>query len=351
MIFSKKLQDWYQYHKRDLPWRTTKNPYHVWLSEVILQQTRVVQGLDYYLKFITNFPTIQSLANADEETVLKLWQGLGYYSRARNLHFAAKTVVAKFEGNFPKTFDEIITLKGVGDYTAAAIASFCFDEPKAVVDGNVYRVLARYFGIEIPINSTEGIKKFKELAQQVLDYQNPATHNQAIMEFGALQCKPVNPFCESCIFNDSCWALQHQKVADLPVKLNKIKVKKRYFNFLVIKTDDENTILHQRTSKDIWQGLYQFPLIEGEKNFTISEVKIHPNFSELALQSASISLFNQKPIVHKLSHQTIFTNFYIVEVRQHKDAIVAWSNIQNYPVPVLIVNFLNEFLVNQSNQF
>ena len=236
MIFSNKLISWYLQNKRDLPWRKTKNPYFVWLSEIMLQQTRVAQGMSYYLKFTETFPTVFDLAKADESTVLKMWQGLGYYSRARNLHATAKHIAFELDGKFPSTYKEIVKLKGIGDYTASAIASICFTEPTAVVDGNVYRVLSRYFGIETPINSSAGNKEFKELAQTLIDTLKPGTYNQAIMDFGAIQCKPKNPICLFCPFSESCVALQKNKIDTLPVKDKKTKVRDRYFNYLVLKT-------------------------------------------------------------------------------------------------------------------
>ena len=255
MNFSNQLVFWYLQNKRDLPWRKTQNPYHIWLSEIILQQTRVDQGLNYYYKFIQNYPTVASLAAATQEEVLKLWQGLGYYSRARNLHETAKIVCSEFNENFPSTYDELISLKGIGDYTASAIASICFDKPTAVVDGNVYRFLARYFNIATPINRSDGIKEFKKLAQELIDVEKPGTHNQAMMEFGARICKPVNPDCENCVFNSSCLGLIEKTVKALPVKLKKIKVRRRYFNYLVIETPNNATFLHKRT-KGIWKNLY-----------------------------------------------------------------------------------------------
>ncbi|MGY8943774.1 MAG: A/G-specific adenine glycosylase, partial [Flavobacteriales bacterium] len=261
MKFSNTLIYWYLQNNRELPWRKSKNPYFIWLSEIMLQQTRVAQGLAYYLKFTTSFPTVFDLAKADESTVLKMWQGLGYYSRARNLHFSAKQISKELNGVFPSTYEEIIKLKGIGDYTASAISSICFNEPTAVVDGNVYRVLSRYFGINTPTNSTLGIKEFKTLAQTLIDTSQPGTYNQALMDFGALHCKPQNPLCETCPFSDSCVAFEKKLTKELPVKEKKIKVRKRYFNFLVIKTDAHKTILTERKGKGIWQGLYQFPLI------------------------------------------------------------------------------------------
>lgn len=225
MNFSNVLVQWYLQNKRDLPWRETSNPYKIWLSEIILQQTRVDQGLSYYFKFLNHFPTVFDLANASEEQVLKLWQGLGYYSRARNLHASAKYIVTVFQGKFPTTYNELIKLKGVGDYTASAIASICFNGPNAVVDGNVYRVLARYYGINTPINSTTGIKKFKALAQRLLNIENAGTHNQAIMEFGATMCKPQNPNCTTCPLNNSCISLEKDLIKTLPVKEKKEPLK------------------------------------------------------------------------------------------------------------------------------
>jgi A/G-specific adenine glycosylase len=343
MKFSNTLIYWYLKNNRELPWRKSSNPYFIWLSEIMLQQTRVTQGLSYYLKFTATFPTIFELAKAEESTILKMWQGLGYYSRARNLHFTAKHVVSEFNGTFPTTFNEIIKLKGIGDYTASAIASICFNEPTAVVDGNVYRVLSRYFGIKTPINSTAGIKEFKTLAQSLIDKSQPGTFNQAIMDFGALHCKPQNPLCDTCPFSNSCIALEKHLTKELPVKEKKIKVRKRYFNYLVIKTDDNKTILSERKGKGIWQGLYQFPLIESTKNSNQKELILSEEFIDLLPNETTISLFNKKEIVHKLSHQHLYTQFWIVETKQLPNATIPWTNIQKFPVPVLIANFLNEY--------
>ena len=230
MSFAPKILNWYYKHQRDLPWRETREPYKVWLSEIILQQTRVAQGMPYYYRFVKAFPAVDDLARAPEEEVLKLWQGLGYYSRARNLHATAKIVAEDFDGKFPETYKGLKSLKGVGDYTASAIASFCFDVPEPVVDGNVYRVLSRYFGVGTPINSTQGVKYFKELAREVMDADNIRDYNQGIMEFGAIQCAPKKPYCLLCPLQDSCVALKENKVDQLPVKLGKTKVRSRYFN-------------------------------------------------------------------------------------------------------------------------
>jgi len=342
--FSQKLISWYNTNKRDLPWRKTKDPYFVWLSEIMLQQTRVAQGLSYYLKFIKTFPTIFDLANADEETVLKLWQGLGYYSRARNLHFTAKYIANELQGKFPTTFEELKKLKGIGDYTASAIASICFNEPTAVVDGNVYRVLARYFGITTAINSTQGIKEFKQLAQEVLDNKNAGIFNQAIMDFGAIQCKPKKALCMFCPFSESCVALQKGNVDLLPVKEKKIKIKKRYFNYLVVKSNTNKTILNQRSGKGIWQGLYEFPVVETKFSVDEAELLFLNDFKELFPNVQSLFLFNEKEIVHKLSHQHLYTKFWVVETNYLSGNIINWTAILNYPVPVLIANFLEQFV-------
>ncbi|MCG1034864.1 A/G-specific adenine glycosylase [Polaribacter sargassicola] len=344
MIFYNTLIFWYLQNSRNLPWRKTKNPYFIWLSEIMLQQTRVAQGLAYYLKFTEAFPTVFDLANADESTVLKMWQGLGYYSRARNLHFSAKLIANELNGEFPSTYKEIIKLKGIGDYTASAIASICFNEATAVVDGNVYRVLSRYYGIKTPINTSAGIKEFKTLAQSLIDKTQPGTFNQAIMDFGAIQCKPQNPLCNTCPFSNSCVALEKQLIKELPVKEKKIKVRKRYFNFLVIKTNKQTTILSERKGKGIWQGLYQFPLIETKNVINKEELISSQEFINLFPEETTISLFNQKEIVHKLSHQHLYTQFWIVETKNLSEATIKWSEIEKYPVPILIANFLEKHL-------
>ena len=343
MVFSNTLTHWYLQNKRELPWRKSRDPYFIWLSEVMLQQTRVAQGLSYYLKFTTTFPTVFDLAKADESTVLKMWQGLGYYSRARNLHAAAKHIAFELNGEFPTSYLEIIKLKGIGDYTASAIASICFDEPTAVVDGNVYRVLSRYFGIHTSTNSSLGIKEFKALAQSLLDVTQPGNFNQAIMDFGALHCKPQNPLCESCPFADSCVAFEKKLTKVLPIKDKKIKVKKRYFNFLVIQTDDDKTILSERKGNGIWQGLYQFPLIETTQNISGEALISNEEFISLFPEKSSILLFNKKEIVHKLSHQHLYTQFWIVRPKTAFEANIDWADVENYPVPVLIANFLKDF--------
>lgn len=338
MTFSQKILDWYTLNKRSLPWRNTVNPYKIWLSEIMLQQTRVAQGTSYYLSFEKHFPTIFDLANASEEKVLKLWQGLGYYSRARNLHFTAKHIVNNLNGEFPNTYKELVKLKGVGDYTASAIASISFNEQQAVVDGNVYRVLARYYGVDLPINSTEGIKYFKKLATEVMHTSNIRDYNQGIMEFGALQCSPKKPNCNTCPLSSSCVALEKNLVNTLPIKLKKTKIKKRNFNYLVVVDAVGNTMLQQRKGKGIWQNLYEFPLLEDEVNETnIKELyaKVLPK-----VEVKSFTLYNKDAIVHKLSHQHLYTHFWILHTNAILEDGIAFSELKKYPVPVLIADYI-----------
>lgn len=346
--FSNKLIVWYLQNKRELPWRNTTNPYHIWLSEIMLQQTRVLQGLPYYLKFVEAYPKVENLANAPEDEVLKLWQGLGYYSRARNLHATAKMVAQEMNGVFPNNYKDLLKLKGVGDYTASAIASISYNQAEAVVDGNVYRVLSRFFGISTPINSTDGQKEFKNLAQQLIDTDQPGTFNQAIMEFGARYCVPQNPDCENCIFNDGCVAFQQKKVSELPVKIKSKPVKTRFFNYLVFLSENERTILQQRNGKGIWHKLYEFPLIETSEEINLSALQKLPHFKDITdkLVIENISLFNEKPVVHKLSHQHLNTRFWIVETLKSSETAIPISEVKNYAVPVLIENFVSEFFEN-----
>ncbi len=343
MSFSEKILAWYDKNKRDLPWRGTKNPYLIWLSEIMLQQTRIAQGIPYYLKFVEHFPKIEDLAMASEEEVLKLWQGLGYYSRARNLHATAKKVSNDMDGIFPNTYDKILKLKGIGDYTASAIASICFDQPHAVVDGNVYRVLARYFGVGEAINSTQGIRYFKKLANEVMNVDHIRDYNQGIMEFGSLQCTPKNPDCSTCPLNSGCKALQQDKVGQLPVKINKTKVRDRYFNYVVVLNKKSETLLQQREGKGIWQNLWEFPLIESDRKLSPDEVgkKIRSLMGLNAIER--LSLYNEKKIVHKLSHQHLHTWFWIAETDEELCNGLPLDSLEKFPVPVLIADFIKAF--------
>lgn len=302
--FVLQISDWYRLNKRDLPWRRSKNPYFIWLSEVILQQTRVDQGTPYYLRFSENFKTVTELALASEDEILKLWQGLGYYSRARNLHTTAKIIHEKYEGVFPNNYDGLIQLKGIGPYTAAAIASIAYNEPKAVVDGNVYRVLSRYFGIETPIDTAVGKKEFQALADEILPPSDAGNFNQAIMEFGALHCTPKQANCSTCPVQASCRAYLANSVDKLPIKQGKTKVRDRYFHYFHMESNGE-IALTQRSDSDIWQKLYEFPMIES---------------SNSELPEDALNLVNEPKLVfntkHILSHQRIHAYFYIAEPKQ-----------------------------------
>ena len=335
------LINWYRQNKRDLPWRNTKDPYKVWLSEIILQQTRVAQGLPYFEKFITAFPGILDLAQAQEQEVLKLWQGLGYYSRARNLHYTAREIVNNFQGIFPSKYKDILKLKGIGEYTAAAIASFCSDEPVPVIDGNVYRVLSRIKGISVPINTTEGKKKFKKIADEHLDYTQPAIYNQAIMEFGALQCTPSLPNCNICPFQNDCIAYQTGKVHELPVKLSKLKIKKRQLHYFLVKYENK-IILKKRKKKDIWQNLYELPLIEINPEEKINKHHLNQLYKTFNIKPAESPqyLFRTN---HKLTHRNLEIHFWYILSKTPPNQLINVNDLNEYPLPVVIANFLENY--------
>jgi len=341
MNFSKSLIQWYLQNKRDLPWRNTIDPYFIWLSEIMLQQTRVAQGLPYFLRFTEAFPTVFDLAKADEEQVLKLWQGLGYYSRARNLHKTAQQVAFEYKGEFPKRYAELLKLKGIGEYTAAAIASFAYNESVPVVDGNVYRVLSRYFEVETDIASSGAKKEFTQLAAELLPKGEANLFNQAIMEFGALQCVPKNPDCANCIFSDSCAALQKKKVAQLPVKSKKVKVKTRFFTYLVFEDEVRNTLIQKRTQKGIWHNLYEFPLLETETNLSTDVISdlIHKQIL-IENKILDISRFNETVMVHKLTHQHLNIYFWKVRVAGQLSGGIDWKSVKKLPFPIVIHNFI-----------
>ncbi len=340
MGFSDQILRWYGENKRPLPWRDTKDPYKIWLSEIMLQQTRVAQGLPYYQKFLGEFPTVKHLSGASEKKVLKLWQGLGYYSRARNLHHTARKVDRELGGQFPETYDGLLALKGVGDYTASAIASICFGVPEPVVDGNVYRVLSRYFAVDTPVNSTAGIRYFKTLAREAMDPEQPGEYNQAIMEFGAMQCVPANPDCAGCPLNKSCLAHAQGLAGQLPVKIKKTKVRKRYFNYLVPIDRDQKTLLRQRKERGIWQHLYEFPLVESEYRINEDTLKGQIPGQLTGIGDPGLYPVNEEEIVHKLSHQHLYTRFWILELQDRLDDGIALEELEAYPVPVLIAEFI-----------
>jgi len=339
LTFSRALIRWYRNHHRPLPWRTTTDPYKIWISEILLQQTRVAQGMPFYHRFITAFPTVEQLAAAPVGRVLRLWQGLGYYSRARNLHACARIVVKQHNGKFPETYQQLLALPGIGGYTAAAVASLAFRQPVAVVDGNVFRVLARVFGFYQDTSGAAGRKFFFEQANALLDAAQPDVFNQAIMEFGALHCTPRAPKCENCIFSDVCFAQKHGLQAQLPVKGKKQKIKTRYLNYFVWEWKGR-LLMRQRQERDIWKGLYDFHLVEGKSKKP--EVLIP---AELArVQPASV------PMVfacrHVLSHQVLHIRFFYVRLDaswRHPPAGLRWYSrrqVEAVAKPVAITRFL-----------
>lgn len=368
MEFANTIISWFRENGRALPWRETRDPYAIWLSEIILQQTRIAQGWEYWERFMAQYPTVEDLAAAHEDEVLKLWQGLGYYSRARNLHTAAKQIVAL--GHFPDTLEGIKQLKGVGDYTAAAIGSFAFDIPAAVVDGNVYRVLARYFGIDTPINSTQGKKEFAALAQSLLpsskasdslsSFSPVAAYNQAMMDFGAIQCTPQSPKCLLCPLAETCEAMRTNRVAELPVKQKTMKVKTRHLSYIYIRCKGE-TAIHRRGEGDIWQGLWE-PFNASD----IAEACASPSSAQASLSSTKFSTSLTKlssfkkelaadlhlsnvdalqllaqDVKHVLTHRILLADFYLLETDAHPqlpdDYIwIKEEEIEDYGIPRLI---------------
>ena len=343
--FSEILINWYREHKRELPWRESSDPYLIWISEIILQQTRVVQGYDYFIRFIKRFPDVTSLAEADEDEVMKFWQGLGYYSRARNLHAAARSM----NGVLPKTYPEVLALKGVGEYTAAAICSFAYNMPYAVVDGNVYRVLSRYLGIETPIDSTEGKKLFASLAGEFLDKSRPAVYNQAIMDFGAIQCTPQNPACLFCPLAGSCMALSKSMVAQLPVKQHKTKTTERFLNYIYVRAG-ACTFINKRTGNDIWKNLFELPLIETASSVMEEELLALPEFIKL-FDKEEVPVVRSicRNVKHVLSHRVLYANFYEVVLPEKTKSFSSYlkiktSELEQYAVPKLIHAFLEKYV-------
>jgi A/G-specific adenine glycosylase len=346
--FSDKIVKWYEMHKRALPWRETNDPYKIWLSEIILQQTRVTQGLPYYNRFINQYPDVKALASASEQEVLRLWQGLGYYTRARNLQRCAKAVVEKHNAQFPGSFGGLVKLPGIGEYTAAAVASIAFKEPVAVVDGNVFRVLARIFGIDAAINSIEGKRTFAALAGDLVDKVRPDIHNQAVMEFGALFCTPQNPDCTKCIFQGNCFAFKHQLQHQLPVKLKLKTSRKRYFYYIVLE-DANKLMMRKREQKDIWLGLFDFYLIE--KNRPAKVEKILQEGLPKKIISRTSEVVITKNYKHILTHQVIFSRFIIVKNSKKRPpsleshSFYSLSQVSALPKPVLISRFLNDHYI------
>lgn len=342
--FASLLIDWYKRHHRALPWRQTRNPYHIWLSEVILQQTRVRQGVGYYERFLAAFPDVASLAAAPLDQVLRMWQGLGYYTRARNLHATACLLVKDYEGKLPESYAALRRLKGIGDYTAAAIASFAYDEPVAVVDGNVCRVLTRLFGIEKDIRQSGTRKEIKQLSQALMPTHQAAIYNQAIMEFGALHCTPRNPACGICIFRDMCYAARHQKQMQLPRKSQSKSKRIRYLSYRWLYYEGE-VWLRQRMADDIWQGLYEPLLIEAPTQTLLQErIHMHP-LGELWLQAQYMV-----ELRHELTHQTLYIDMGWLELAQKPSNIGGYwfklPQLEALPKPVIIAKYIEQYMQN-----
>lgn len=345
MEFNKVIIKWYLENKRDLPWRNTSNPYFIWISEVILQQTKVAQGHDYYLRFISAFPTVKHLANADIDKVMKLWQGLGYYTRARNLHKAAQQILTNYNGELPKSYTELLKIKGIGPYSAGAIASFAFKEVVPAIDGNVYRVLSRVYGVFSSPESSAGKKEFHSLVMELIDKDRPDIFNQALLDFGALQCVPRSPNCITCPFNHICYAYRNNLVGQLPVKGKKIAVRERFLNYLIIRYKN-STFIQRRAEGDIWTLLYEFPLIETKQKVHLEELINDQKWEDL-IGKEPPSILHVSPLVkHPLSHQSLYTRFIIVEVKKPTYFLKAnykkipIPEVQNYSVPRVIDNFL-----------
>lgn len=356
--FVQRLNDWAAANKRPLPWKNEPDPYLIWLSEIILQQTRVAQGMPYYEAFKAHFPNVQVLAAAPEDEIMRLWQGLGYYSRARNLHQTAKTIAIQYQGKFPDTYEEIRALKGVGPYTAAAIASFAFGLPYAVVDGNVSRVLSRFLGIDTPIDSTIGKKLFQDLADTLLDRNDPGKYNQQLMDFGAVHCTPQQPLCPQCPLQSECIAFRQKKTAQLPVKNKKITKTKRYFHYLVPKFDSQ-TLIRKRTQQDIWKHLYEFPLIETEQaNLDIHDL-LAQNHTTLDWWKPEqlIEIRQIGPHKQQLTHQTIIATFWELELQQIEQnqlpdqfVCINWKNLDKFAFPRIIDWYLKDNSLNLFSQ-
>ncbi len=338
--FHRQLLAWYDTNHRILPWRETDNAYYIWISEIILQQTRVAQGYDYYLRFIDRFPNVQTLAEAPEDEVLLMWQGLGYYSRARNLHKAAQQIMERHNGVFPHQYDDVRALQGIGDYTAAAICSFAYNQAYAVLDGNVYRVLARLFDEETPMDTPAGKRLFHKIADNILNHHEPALHNNAIMEFGALYCVPTNPACESCPLQVHCKAFTNNTVALLPVRKPISPLKDRYLNYVIYQSATGQTLLHRREGQDIWKHLYEFPLYESDHLFTTSDLQ--------SILPAGATLVSEKTIKHTLSHQRLHARFFCIRCAElpsshlpHDNYLaIDWENLSDYALSRLTLRAL-----------
>ena len=348
-MFSRKLIKWYLKNQRALPWRETNDPYKIWLAEIIMQQTRVNQGLAYYEKFVNRFPDVFSLAAASETEVYKLWQGLGYYNRAQNLMHAARTIASEYNGRFPETKKELMKIKGIGPYTAAAVSSIAFGKPDPVTDGNVFRVLSRVYGIKTPVDTAKGKKEFSALAGYLMKGQPPGTFNQAMMEFGAVWCKPRNPDCDQCIFSGECYARKNKMVSQLPVKKPKADVKDRFFYYLVAQTPDGAVLMKKRSQDDIWKNLYDFPVLVTNKRKKPIE-SLDTLFDGFPLNGLKYNIKNvSSEYIHLLTHQRIHATFILIIVENfpentpEKDLFLIRKNdIEKLPVPRLVEQYLQD---------
>ena len=346
MSFENQIVKWYINNKRELPWRENIDPYRVWISEIILQQTRVVQGEKYFNNFIKKFPSIESLSSANESEVLKMWKGLGYYNRAINIHKTSKKITNTLNGIFPNTYNELIKLNGIGDYTASAISSICFHEYNPVVDGNVLRLLSRYYGLKNPIDSLKGQRNIREIGKKLISkVDNPGDFNQAMMEYGALVCTPF-PDCKSCIFSSKCIAHINNEVDTIPVKSKKKKPKERFLNYIVFIDSKQKTIVNKRINKDIWYKLNEFPLIESKTE--IKNILTNSDFKKL-IDNSSLTLKKENEKIHRvkhiLSHQILYISFYQISVKEVITSGVHLSHLNNYNFPVPITNFINKLLI------
>ena len=335
--FSNKLINWYNHNKRDLPWRKTKDPYKIWVSEIILQQTRIEFGIKYYYKFIKRYPDVKKLANSKEMDLMKIWEGLGYYSRAINMLKTAKIVLNNFNGVFPLSYEELIQLPGIGDYTASAISSICNDELQVVVDGNVLRFLSRIHKIDLPIESIKTKKYFKKLGFKLIQDVKPGDFNQALMDYGSTICKPKKFDCNNCLFSSDCKAYNSNSVENYPVKKKKIKVKDRFLNYVVVVTNDNKTQIKKRDSSGIWKNLYEFPLIETKIETSAKQIS-----KELDLNLKDL-LFVKK-INHRLSHQLLHINFFVYKVDYKLDDLVDINTLESYPFPKPLNKFISELI-------
>lgn len=347
MDFSKKIIEWYREHKRDLPWRETDDPYRIWVSEIILQQTRVAQGIGYYQRFIRAFPDVESLASADPDEVMRLWQGLGYYTRARHLHEAARQLTRHYQGKLPGTYGELLRIKGIGEYSAAAIASIAFHEPVPLVDGNVFRVISRLHRIGLQKGTSAAKRAVREIAGKIMDPERPGQHNQAMMEFGAIQCIPKNPGCSVCLFRSTCTAYRKGEVEKYPVTVKKVKLRVRFFNYLVIRAG-EHTLIRKREGNDIWKGLYEFPLMETSTEIPAQDLPRSNDWNALLNGLQPLTVTVSKTFRHRLSHQTIHARFFTVTLEAIPSRLneryrrVPIHDLAGYPVPRLIERFLGE---------